>query len=125
MIDTFKQCGVPHNRDFNGETQLGVGFFQTTTKGGERCSSAKAFLTPIKHERKNLDIVTSTQASNLIFSKLGAEKQCVGVKAKNTTTGEWTEFHAEREVIVSGGAFNSPQLLLLSGIGNSLELRKH
>ncbi len=111
------------NPDFNGKDQEGVGHYQVTQfhsegKAGERCSAAAAYLHPIM-DRPNLTVITNARASRILFE----EKRAVGVeyyKAKKCHS-----IKASREVILSGGAFNSPHLLKLSGIGANEELEKH
>ncbi len=118
FIDAAHQHGLPVNRDFNGPQQHGVGFYQVTQRDGARCSSAAAYLTPIKH-RPNLTIHTSALVSRITFD---------GRRANGVTYSmRGSAYHqpASREIIVSGGAINSPQVLMLSGIGPADELRKH
>ncbi len=117
FIDAAQQHGLPHNKDFNGHQQHGVGFYQVTQRDGARCSSAAAYLTPIR-ERTNLTVHTGANVSRITF----AHKRANGV----TYSMRGRAFHqpAAREVILCGGAINSPQLLMLSGIGPADTLRK-
>ena len=117
------ECGVPHNPDFNGAEQEGVGIYQVTQfhrgeRNGERCSAAAAYLHPVM-ERANLTVLTQTQACRVVLEG----NRAVGVEVQRQ--GRREIIQAEREVVLSGGAFNSPQLLLLSGIGDPAELQQH
>jgi choline dehydrogenase-like flavoprotein len=110
FVDAAIEAGLPRTEDFNGAEQDGAAMYQLTQRGGMRCSAAVAFLQPAM-ERPNLTVMPFMQAHRVLFE--GA--RAVGVAAAQL--GELKEFRAEREVIVSGGAYNSPQLLMLSGIG--------
>jgi choline dehydrogenase-like flavoprotein len=118
FIQAAHDCGYPLNEDFNGASQEGIGYFQVTQKNGLRCSSAKGFLTP-NLARKNLTVLTNIHVSKLLIEN----KQAIGIQyqQKNKTI----ELHANKEVIVSAGAFHSPQLLMLSGIGDPEQLKEH
>ena len=119
-------CGemqIPANADFNGPEQEGAGLYQVTQffdqrRGGERCSAAAAYLHPVMN-RPNLTVITKAQATAIAFDGLRA----TGLRYRRG--GEERVAHARREVIVSGGAFGSPQLLMLSGIGPAGELKRH
>ncbi|MEM6662383.1 MAG: choline dehydrogenase [Pseudomonadota bacterium] len=102
--------GLPHNADFNGAEQEGVGYFQTTSGGGLRCSSAVGYLKPARG-RQNLKIETGALASRLQID----DKRAAGVHYMQD--GVEKIAHCRGEVVLSGGAINSPQLLQLSGIG--------
>ncbi|WP_448549120.1 GMC family oxidoreductase [Thalassotalea fusca] len=118
FLDAAQNLGIPFNQDFNGDVQEGVGYYQVTQKNGMRCSAATAFLEPSK-TRNNLSILT-----NVIVHKVIIEHgEAKGITC--TYQGEEQEFIAHKEVIVSAGAFNSPQLLMLSGIGDPKELEQH
>lgn len=106
------------NSDINGEAQEGCRFSQVTQHNGERCSAAKAYITPIL-ERPNLTILTHAQVNRLIIKN----NQVDGIEL--TYKKRPIVLHAIKEVIVSAGAINSPQLLMLSGIGDKEELKKH
>ncbi|MGL4610077.1 MAG: GMC family oxidoreductase [Trueperaceae bacterium] len=110
------ELGLTHNKDFNGASQEGVGLYHVTQRNGQRCSAAVAFLKPILH-RKNLTVRTGAQVTRLEFDKTTA----VAVQYLHDTRHE--KVFAEREIILSGGAINSPQLLLLSGIGPAQDLK--
>lgn len=116
FIDAGLQCQFPHNHDFNGARQEGVGTYQVTQRNGKRHSSARAFLDPVRH-RKNLTIVTDAQVERVLFKN----RHAVGVALK----GREIMANSGGEVILSGGAINSPQLLMLSGIGPAQELSRH
>jgi len=118
FIEAAKQAGYPENDDFNGEHQEGIGYFQVTQKDGMRCSAAKAFLTP-NMDRANLTVLTEVLVEKVIFEG----KVAKGVQV--THQGETKQLLADKEVILSAGALNSPQLLMLSGIGPKEELTKH
>ncbi len=114
-IEAAQQAGHPANDDFNGAEQEGVGWYQVTHRNGMRCSAAVAYLHPAM-ERPNLDVLTGALATRILFEG----SRAVGVEIDRV--GALEELRAEREVIVSGGAYNSPQLLLLSGIGPAEDL---
>jgi choline dehydrogenase len=116
FIDAAQQAGYPRNPDFNGASQLGVGLYQVTQRDGVRCSAATAYLAPAR-KRPNLTVVTGALARRITF----AQGRANGV-VYSTRAGA---FHqpATREVLLCGGAINSPQLLMLSGIGPADELR--
>ena len=112
------QAGHPHNTDFNGATQEGVGLYQVTHKGGERFSAAKAYLAP-NRARPNLHVVTGAHATRVLLE----HGRAVGVAY--VKDGCEHTVRAEREVVLSAGALQSPQLLMLSGIGPADHLRAH
>ena len=117
FLSAAGELGIPGNSDFNGQTQDGVGLNQVTQKDGKRHSAADAYLQPSLH-RKNLTVLTGAHVSRLLI-----EKGCaLGVAyTRDRVEGE---AHADAEVILSGGTINSPQILLLSGIGPPDELGK-
>jgi len=112
------EAGFSQTADFNGEQQEGFGEFDRTIKAGCRFSAARAYLHPIRH-RANLVLVTTAHASRIIFEGSVA----VGVEYR-VNNGRLATIRANREVILCGGAINSPQLLMLSGIGNAGDLTK-
>ena len=121
-VDDFVKTGSSifgFNEDFNGESQEGVGYYQTTQKDGKRCSAAKAYLVPIL-DRENLTILTDTNVDKIIIENGRAS----GVLCINEE-GEKFEVNAKKEVLLSSGAFGSPQILLRSGIGPREEIVKH
>lgn len=108
-----EEVGIPRNSDYNGMDQAGVSYVQRTVRSRRRVSTARAFLKPARG-RPNLVVKTRAHATRLILE----DKRAVGVEfTKGGRGGALTEVRATREVIVSGGAINSPQLLQLSGIG--------
>lgn len=119
-VEAAKAAGYPYNADFNGEKQEGVGYFQINQKGGQRWSSAKAFLTEAA-QRSNLTIATQSKVMKILFHN---NARAVGVEYLNTK-GEVIQAAAMHEVIVCAGAFASPQLLELSGIGRRDILEKN
>jgi choline dehydrogenase len=110
VLDACEQAGIPRNPDFNGATQEGCGFYQTTTSNRRRWSTAKAYLEPAR-TRPNLEIRTGAHATRVLIEN----DRAVGVEYRSAA-GMRTA-RARGEVIVSGGAYGSPQLLLLSGLG--------
>ncbi|NIP76484.1 MAG: choline dehydrogenase, partial [Xanthomonadales bacterium] len=115
FIEGAVQHGIPRNPDYNGTTQEGVSYAQRTISKGRRVSAATAFLKPAM-KRRNLRVITHAHATGLILEG----KRAVGVRyAKGGRGGSTREVRARREVILSGGTYNSPQLLQLSGIGPS------
>jgi choline dehydrogenase len=118
FIAAAEACGHRRNPDLNGAQQEGFGYVQVTERRGRRASAAVSFLKPAKG-RPNLKVVTGAHATRVLFS----QKRATGV--------EWIEADrtsrasASREVILAGGAFNSPQLLQLSGVGPARLLRQH
>jgi choline dehydrogenase len=116
FVEAAQQAGVPFNPDFNGAVQLGCGLFQVTQKNGERWSAARAYLHPAA-ARKNLTIVTKAQATRVLIEN----GRATGVEY--VRRGKRYKVRVAREVALAGGGINSPQLLLLSGIGPADELR--
>jgi choline dehydrogenase len=117
-VEAAQQCGYPGNADFNGAAQEGAGFYQTTTRRGMRCSTAVAYLAPVRN-RSNLEVVPEALATRILFDG----RRAMGVEY---VVGDATRIaSANAEVIVAAGAFNSPQLLQLSGLGPAELLRSH
>ena len=116
FVEAAQQAGLPFNPDFNGATQLGCGLFQVTQKNGRRWSAASAYLHPVA-ARENLTILTKAQATRVLIEN----GRAVGVEYVRGRKRHIAR--AEQEVVLAGGAINSPQLLLLSGIGPAEELR--
>ena len=113
FIDGAVSLGIPRNPDYNGATQEGVSYAQRTIHNGRRVSAATAFLRPAM-QRANLHVRTAAHATAIILDG----KRAVGVRyAKGGRGGAPEEVRARKEVILAGGAYNSPQLLQLSGIG--------
>jgi len=118
FVDAGVQAGHPHNADFNGPTQVGVGLYQVTQKQGARCSSAAAYLAPVR-QRRNLHVLTGAQVERIQVDAGRAH----GIVLRKGRQRQ--HLHARREVLLSAGAVNSPQLLMLSGIGPADALRAH
>ena len=112
-IEAAVSCGIPRNEDINGETQEGIGYVQVTMKNGRRWSSADAFLSPEVKRRPNLTILTHSLTRRILLEG----KKAVGVEYQDKK-GQLHQAKAGREVIVSTGAYNTPPLLEMSGIGN-------
>ncbi len=119
-MDAAVAAGYRKNPDYNSSDQEGVGFFQQTAVRGRRCSSAVAYLKPAR-KRSNLTIFTHMQTLGLKIE----DGRAVGVAARKTRRGEDMEIRARREVILSAGAIGSPQILMLSGIGDGDDLGEH
>ena len=118
FVEAGKQAGFAHNTDFNGAEQEGVGMHQVTHKGGERFSSAKAYITP-NLARPNLKVITGAHATRVLMGG----RRAIGVEYMQG--GARQQVRAKREVLVSAGALLSPQLLMLSGIGPADHLKQH
>ena len=118
FIEAAQQAGYPRNDDFNGPSQEGAGYFQLTARNGRRCSTAVGYLREAKR-RPNLKVVTGALASRILFSG----RRATGVEYRQGGTTHVAQ--ANGEVIVAGGAFNSPQLLQLSGLGPATLLQSH
>lgn len=119
FVEACVANGIPRNNDFNGADQAGTGLFQFTIKDQKRHSTATAFLKPILH-RPNLTVITHAHTTRILLEN----DRAVGVEFltnKNTTQ----QAKATQEVILSAGSFNSPHLLMLSGIGDADELSHH
>ena len=118
-IEAARGLGYPVTDDFNGEQQEGVGYYQYNIRNGRRDCSAEAFVRPIEG-RQNLTVITHAHACGIEWE---------GIRATGVTyldkSGSKLTVGASREVILSGGAFNSPQLLMLSGVGDKGELAEH
>lgn len=117
FIAAAQQAGYPYNPDFNGASQDGAGYYQTTSRNGIRCSTAKAYLQPAKR-RKNLTIITHALAHKITFE----DKRATGIVW--SSQGQLFSAHADGEIILCAGAINTPQLLQLSGIAAG-ELLQH
>ncbi|CUH85936.1 GMC family oxidoreductase [Thalassovita mediterranea] len=123
FADAAVETGVEKTDDFNSGDNAGVGYFDVNQRSGWRWNTSKAFLRPAK-SRPNLTIWTEAQAEKLLFSEaLMGELQCSGVRVHRA--GQTVEVQANKEVVLSAGAINSPQILQLSGIGPAELLQKH
>jgi choline dehydrogenase len=116
FIDAAEQAGFPRNPDFNGARQEGAGYFQMTARKGRRCSTAVGYLRPAR-KRANLTVLTGALATKVLFDG----RRAAGIEFRHQ--GRIATAQAGREVILSGGAINSPQLLQLSGVGPAEWLR--
>src|SRR5215210_1668744 len=115
FIDSATASGLPENEDFNDGSQEGVGWYQVTERNGARCSAAVGYLHPVM-DRPNLTVETHVHALSILFE----DGRAVGVVGARLS--EMVVNRAEREVIVSCGTYNTPQLLMLSGVGRPDEL---
>jgi choline dehydrogenase len=118
VVEACVQAGIPRNDDVNGESQEGVAWYQLTVKNGQRCSAAVAYLHPAMM-RPNLRVETEALATRILIEGGTA----VGVEYRQG--GETRVARAAGEVILAGGAVNSPQLLQLSGVGPAELLKAH
>ncbi|WP_327701233.1 FAD-dependent oxidoreductase [Streptomyces decoyicus] len=114
-VAAAQEAGHPFTTDFNGAEQDGVGYYHLTQRDGLRCSTAVAYLRPAL-TRPNLEVLTGAQCTRILFDG----GRAIGVELEQG--GELLQRRAEREVVLSAGAYNSPQLLMLSGIGVAEEL---
>ena len=123
-IQACTQMQLHRTQDFNGGDNEGAGYWQTTIqhspeKNGERCSAAAGYLFPVMDQRANLTVITKAHATRIIFDG----KRAVGVAYRQGKQDK--EVRAGKEVILCGGAFQSPQLLQLSGVGRSEDITPH
>ena len=118
-VAAAQAAGYPFNPDYNGATQEGVGYFQLTTRKGRRCSAAVAFLNPVR-SRSNLQIITKA-----LVTRIDLEGKEVRSVTYQDQSGAEQTIRVRREVVLSGGAINSPQVLMLSGIGEPDHLKAH
>ena len=118
FLEASHQAGFPLNNDFNGENFEGAGYFQFTIKEGERCGVSRAYLKPAM-DRANLQVECEAFVNKVIFK----DKKAVAVEYKQNN--KLFTIHARKEIILCGGSFNSPQTLMLSGVGDKEELAKH
>lgn len=119
FIDACKENGIPNNEDVNGEQQEGAGWFQYTMKKQKRHSAARAFLKPALN-RPNLTVITKAVCHQIVI-----ERDVAKAVAFSTPSSKTMQARARKEIILSAGAFESPKLLMLSGIGDRDELRTH
>jgi choline dehydrogenase-like flavoprotein len=118
FVEAGRQAGYPVNNDFNAAQQEGVGMYQVTHRNGERCSAAKAYLAPAM-ARANLTVLTGVQVTRIVTEG----RRATGVEFRRG--GSVERLAAAREVLLSAGALQSPQVLMLSGIGPGAELQRH
>ncbi len=127
FVEAGRQAGFPLNDDFNGAEQEGVGVYQVTHKNGERFSAAKAYLTPHRG-RPNLQVFTDTLTTRVLTETVDGRPRAVGVEVRpdgGRGPLQTLQLKPGGEVLLSAGAFGSPQLLMLSGIGPVDHLRAH
>ncbi|MBS3995757.1 MAG: choline dehydrogenase [Hydrogenophaga sp.] len=127
FIEAGQQAGHPANPDFNGPEQEGVGAYQVTHRNGERCSVAKAYLTP-HLGRPNLRVITGALTTRVLTESLDGALRAVGVEYRpdgGRGSLQTLRLNPGGEVVLSAGAYGSPQLLMLSGIGPAEHLREH
>jgi choline dehydrogenase len=118
FIESAGQINLKQTDDFNGHEREGVGLYQVTQSGGQRCSTSVGYLRDIL-ERPNVTIIYSALAQRMLLK----EQRCIGVEF--SVNGRIEKIHCRKEVLLSGGAINSPQVLMLSGIGPKAELERH
>jgi len=118
-IAAAQAAGYKFNPDYNGADQEGVGFFQLTSRNGRRCSTAVAYLNPVK-KRENLQIITHAQVEKVVIE----DKRATGV-IYTDRSGNKQSITARKEIVLCGGAINSPQILMLSGIGEAAQLSEN
>ena len=117
FIAACEEVGIPRNDDFNGPEQEGAGYYQQTARNGRRCSTAVAYLRPVRH-RRNLVVLTHAHTERVLFEG----RRAVGVQAR--VKGHVQQFRATASVVLSAGAIGSPQILMLSGVGPGEQLRE-
>ena len=117
FLEAARQAQFRINEDFNGAEQEGLGLYQVTQKDGERWTAARAYIHPHMGRRPNLVVETGAQTARVLFEG----KRAVGVEFRQG--GAMRRLRARREVVLSAGAINSPQILLLSGVGPSADLK--
>ena len=117
FIEACAELGYPRTDDFNGPNMIGAGWHHVNIKDGKRHSANEAYIEPILGKRPNFTLSTNSQATKLLFRG----RKCTGVEYKQGR--KKVKAYADKEVIVCGGAINSPQLLLLSGIGPAEQLQ--
>ena len=122
FLDACESQGLPRTPDYNGAQQWGCAPAQVTQKDGERWSAAKAYVTPHRN-RPNLTVITHAHTSKVLLDGVHGDQRATGVSYLHQ--GQTHELRARREVLLSGGAFGSPQLLMLSGVGPAEHLREH
>lgn len=120
FLEAARECGYADNHDFCATDDEGFGWYHVAQKDGQRCSNAHGFLHPVR-DRENLTVLTRTRALKVLLEG----KRAVGVVVKKGRRVRPFELRADKEVILAGGAVNSPQLLLLSGIGDKAEIEPH
>jgi len=120
LVEAAQEVGIEKNLDFNGERQAGVGWYHSTLQDGERHSCAKAFIEPVL-DRPNLTVETSAHVTELTFDG----DRATGAVYEQHGDRHEVEVAADGEVVVAAGAIQSPQLLMLSGVGPADHLAEH
>ena len=118
FIEAGRQAGHAVNDDFNGVDQEGFGRYDFTIRDGKRCSTSKAFLRPIR-DRRNLTVETHALTEQIVIEK----ERAIGVRFRQR--GQSRRVNARREIVLCAGAVNSPQILMMSGIGDGDEIARH
>lgn len=118
FLEAAAELQLPSNDDFNGPSQEGMGYYQVTQRDGRRCSAAVAYLEPARG-RTNLSVITDAHAERVLFES----GRAIGLRFRREGKSETVA--ARREVILSAGAFQSPQLLMLSGVGPAAHLKEN
>ena len=119
FLEAARELQLPIRDDFNGAEQEGAGIYQVTQREGERWSAARGYIHPFMGNRSNLVVETQAYATRILFEG----KRAVGVEYRKGN--ELKQIRVRREVIVCSGAFQSPQLLMLSGVGDATALQRH
>ncbi|RKJ95102.1 GMC family oxidoreductase [Alicycliphilus denitrificans] len=122
FIASCVNAGIPRSNDLNSPPHPAVGVRQYTIKGGVRHTTYKAFIEPVRH-RSNLTILTGAHVLRVLFEGQNKDMQATGVEVLHG--GQRRQIAAAREVVLSAGALASPQLLMLSGIGDAAQLQRH
>ena len=120
FVKAGRELQIQHNDDFNGERQEGVGLYQVTQNRGRRWSSAKAFLESAL-DRPNLEVITDARVTRVVMDG----RRAIGVSYRRNNKYKQARLNPAGEVLLSGGAVNSPQILMLSGVGAAEELKEH
>lgn len=118
FLDGAAELQLPRNADFNGAKQEGVGYYQVTQRDGRRCSAAVAYLRPAR-ERANVEVKADSLCEKILFE----DRRATAVAFRQRGTAKTVR--ARKEIIISAGAFQSPQILMLSGIGPADHLKSH
>lgn len=119
FVEAAVSAGLPRSKDFNGATQFGAGFHQVTAHRGRRQSAVTAFLKPVAHQ-ETLEVAFETRVERIGFSG----RRATTIEARDVD-GRQRTFRARKEIVLTAGAFQSPKLLMLSGIGPAEHLRRH
>src|SRR6478672_11097967 len=119
FVQSVQAMGEPYNHDFNGETQRGVGFYQFMNRRGKRSSAAYAFIAPLEG-RQNFTLELNARVQRIEIEN----GRAVAVVYRDRS-GHEQRVRAEREILLAAGALVTPQLLMLSGIGDARQLREH